>query len=283
MPSAYLPDRGVLRVSGDEAMIWLNNIVTCNLTGLVPGEARFGALLTPQGKILFDFLVFAGTGEAVGFYLETRRSHVADLAKRLAFYRLRAKVVIEDMASAPTAGGRLGVVATWGDGEVPQSAIGGADPRLAALGHRALLPEHEAREFPVDNGYEQHRISLGIPEATADFAYGEAFPHETLMDMLHGVDFRKGCYVGQEVVSRMQHRGTARTRIVPVEASALPPPGTEIRAGEKIMGQMGSSAGAQGLAMLRLDRVEEGLAAGVAGDSPLALVKPDWWQAMWPA
>jgi folate-binding protein YgfZ len=287
MPHAYLPHRGVLRISGGEARSWLNNIVTCDLAGLAPGEARFGALLTPQGKILFDFLIFAGDESTGELYLETGRASVAELAKRLAFYRLRARIGIEDLASPPTAGERWGVVVQWDETAPREGAIGGPDPRHPHLGWRWLMPEHEAKTFGAAEAgaYEAHRIGLGIPEAPADFTYGEVFPHETLMDMLGGVDFRKGCYVGQEVVSRMQHRGTARTRIAPVTAATMPPPGTEILAAEKVMGRMGSSAGTAGLAMLRLDRVEEALAAGaalVAGDSALTLVRPDWWAAAWP-
>jgi len=149
------------------------------------------------------------------------------------------------------------------------------------------MPEHEAKTFSAAEAgaYEAHRIALGIP-GPADFAYGEAFPHETLMDMLGGVDFRKGCYVGQEVVSRMQHRGTARTRLVPVRAAHLPPAGSEIRAADRVIGHMGSSTGEKGLAMLRLDRAEEALSGGaalVSEGAALTLEKPEWWKAAWPA
>jgi len=288
MPSAYLSHRGVLRISGAEARTWLNNIVTCDLAALAPGVPRFGALLTPQGKILFDFMVYAGNAAASEIYLDTERASVAELTKRLGFYRLRAKVAIEDLASPPAAGARWGVVAQWGEVEAPEEAVGGPDPRQPALGRRWLLPEHAARIFGESEtpAYEALRIGLGIPESPSDFAYGEAFPHETLMDMLGGIDFRKGCYVGQEVVSRMQHRGTARTRLVPVSAPALPPPGSELTAGDRPVGHMGSSAGERGLAMLRLDRVQEALAAGspLTGEgAALTLEKPDWWKAAWPA
>jgi len=264
MPSAYLSQRGVLRITGAEARAWLNNIVTCDLSTLAPGAPRFGALLTPQGKILFDFLVYAGDEAASTIYLDTARAGAAELTKRLGFYRLRAKVGIEDLASAATAGERFGVVVQWDGAEAPEEAVGGPDPRHPGLGTRWLMPEHAAKTFGEAEApaYEALRIGLGIPEPPGDFAYGEAFPHETLMDMLGGVDFRKGCYVGQEVVSRMQHRGTARTRLVPVTGALLPPAGSELTAGEKPVGQMGSSAEGKGLAMLRLDRVQEALAAG---------------------
>jgi folate-binding protein YgfZ len=135
--------------------------------------------------------------------------------------------------------------------------------------------------------YHARRIELGVPEGGLDFAYGDTFPHEALMDLLGGVDFRKGCYVGQEVVSRMEHRGTARTRIVPVVLEGPAPAlGTEVAAGGKTLGRMGSSAGRHGLALLRLDRVDDALATGAplaAGGATLTLApRPEWWTAPWP-
>lgn len=295
MPTAFLPDRGVIRVTGMEAREWLHNIVTCDIAGLADGASRFGALLTPQGKILFDFIATSGIvavypgRESPGIHLETDRSLVPDFVKRLNLYRLRAKVSIEDLSSIEPARERMGLaVALPGDTVRQKGALVYPDPRHPGLGLRGIMPEHDAEAVSDGEEADFHalRIPLGIPQGGRDFAYGDAFPHETLMDLLGGVDFKKGCYVGQEVVSRMQHRGTARTRIVPVRFDGMEPaPGTEIRAGGKGLGTMGSSAGGQGLAMLRLDRVEEVMAAGLpimAGETPLALEKPGWWTAFWP-
>ncbi|MDQ0470556.1 CAF17-like 4Fe-4S cluster assembly/insertion protein YgfZ [Labrys wisconsinensis] len=294
MPTAFLPDRGVIRITGEDALPWLQNIVTSDMSGLKAGEARYGALLTPQGKILYDFIASFGRiavypDQPEGVHLDVPRSLAADFARRLAFYKLRAKVRVEDLSSEDPARERIGVVAALpGDFVRQEGALTYADPRHPGLGQRGLMPEHDA--LAVSDGepddYHARRIALGIPEGGRDFAYGDTFPHEALMDMLGGVDFHKGCYVGQEVVSRMQHRGTARTRIVPTTfVGEAPAAGTEVRAGEKGLGAMGSSAKGRGLAMLRLDRAEEAIAAGaplLAGETALSLVKPDWWKATWP-
>ena len=167
-----------------------------------------------------------------------------------------------------------------------------ADPRLTALGQRAMLPPHLAKEAAADLGaelmeaaaYEAHRIAQGVPRGGLDFIYGDAFPHETDMDQLAGVDFDKGCYIGQEVVSRMEHRGTARNRIVPIAAESFAPDaGVPVMAGDKTVGITGSHAGNRGLAMLRLDRVAE--AAGtplIAGGVEIKPQKPDWATFAWP-
>ena len=272
MPIAYLADRGVVRVGGEEAKTFLDGLLTCDLDRVAPGQPRFGALLSPQGKILFDFIVFAGADGA--FYLDCARAQAPDLAKRLGFYKLRAKVSVEDLS------GTLGVMAGWGDSPQPEldTALAGDDPRLPALGWRALTspPEGEG-----EAEYHAHRIAHGVPEGGKDFSYGDAFPHEALMDQLHGVDFDKGCYVGQEVVSRMQHRGTARTRIVPLDyldGSAVEP-GSDVTAGPRSLGRTGSGAGRRGLAMIRLDRAADAMAAGEtirAGGQAARIDIPGW-------
>lgn len=251
MKTALLQGRGVIRLSGADARGFLNGLVSADVETLAPGEARFAALLTPQGKIVADFLVLAAND---GLLLDVPQTLVAPLAQKLGFYKLRAKVTIENLSETHE------VAAFWDGAPPPQSALF-ADPRDARLGHRVIAPRGTIKA-DNDADYDAHRIMLGVPKGGADFAYGDAFPHETNMDRLHGVDFAKGCYIGQEVVSRMQHRGTARTRVVRVTFDGdAPPPGVPIMAGEKTSGAMGSSSGAQGLAMLRLDRVAEALAA----------------------
>jgi folate-binding protein YgfZ len=131
-----------------------------------------------------------------------------------------------------------------------------------------------------ERNYHAFRIGLGVPEGGKDYAFGDAFPHEALFDQLHGVDFAKGCFVGQEVVSRMEHRGTARKRVVPVEgAGPLPAPGTSIEAAGAAIGTLGSVAGRSGLALIRLDRAEDALARGeslAAGGVAIAIRRPDF-------
>src|SRR5579872_562299 len=246
-----LPDRSVLSVLGEDATGFLHGLVTSDVESLAAGEARFAALLTPQGKILFDLFIYRAP-EATGaaFFIDCPSQNAGDLAKRLGFYRLRAKVKIADLSADKA------VAVCWTD--PPQAANGlvFADPRDARLGFRAILPRATAPA--LDQGrvdqYEAHRIAIGAPKGGVDFAYGDAFPHDVNMDLLHGVDFDKGCYVGQEVVSRMRHRGGVRKRIVRVKlAQSAPGAGTPILAGESPIGALGSTAGGEGLALLRLD------------------------------
>jgi folate-binding protein YgfZ len=255
-----LADRGVLRVGGPQCETFLQDLVTNDVTKLAPGEARYAALLTPQGKILFDMMLVAIEDDgARAFLIDCSREQAADLARRIGFYKLRAKVTIEDR-SEDTA------VLAYLEGMPHLDCIVVRDPRSDSLGYRTYVPREQAREMDMDaSAYEVRRIDAGVPKGGVDFIYGDAFPHEANFDRINGVDFRKGCYIGQEVVSRMQHRGTARKRIVQVAfAGDAPLPGAEIKAGDILIGTMGSSAGHHGLATVRIDRVEEAKAAGVA-------------------
>src|SRR5665213_753691 len=267
MKAAFLPDRGVVKVSGEAARDFLNGLVTSDMMLLRPGLGRFGALLTPQGKISVDFLITeAPAGHGGGFLIDCPRALAQALADKLGFYKLRAKVAVENLTDS------LGVLAAWDGDFAIKPDLCFADPRSNALGWRILIPEDLAQKVAdligaelVDSAaYEAHRIASGVPRGGLDFTYGDAFPHETNMDRLHGVDFDKGCYVGQEVVSRMQHRGTARTRTIRILLEDFAPePGTAILAGDKSVGTIGSRAGTNGLALVRVDRVADALAAGL--------------------
>ena len=278
---AVLPRRGVVAVGGDEAAKFLNDLVTADVAAAAPGRAVYGALLTPQGKVLFDFIVFR---DGDGFLLDPPRTAVADLIKRLSFYRLHAKVTIDDLSD------RRRVLAAWGDGAPAVDGIVAPDPRLVALGWRAVVAADAALPAGFaeasEAGYDAHRIGLGVPEGGIDFAYGEVFPHDVDMDQLGGVDFAKGCYVGQEVVSRMEHRGTARRRVVIARGAApLPPVGAPLAASEQPIGTLMSSVDGTGLALVRLDRAREAMDAGVpvtAGGTPVTLALPDWARFGWP-
>lgn len=283
MKAALLPDRGVVKVVGDDARKFLNGLVTVDAATVAHGRARFAALLTPQGKIIADFFIAeAAPPDGGGFFLDCPRALVPTLVQRFNLYKLRAKVMIEDLSES------LGVMAIWGGSAETGYGLCYGDPRLPDLGTRCMLPPHLAAKAAADlgaefvdaAGYEAHRIALGVPRGGLDFIYGDAFPHEADMDQLSGVDFSKGCFVGQEVVSRMAHRGLVRTRVVPVAYDGFAPDaGTPVSAGEKSIGTLGSTAQGHGLAMLRLDRVADALAAGaplVAGNTALRLVKPPW-------
>lgn len=260
MKSAVLSDRGVIQLAGDDARTFLNGLVTSDVSALAAGDARFAALLTPQGKIVVDFLVLANDDALL---LDCPRALAAALAQKLGFYKLRAKVTVENLSD------RYDVLALW-DGAAPLGASVFADPRDPALSCRVVIAKGSAPQASETLGaeltneamYDAHRIACGIAKGGVDFAYGDAFPHETNMDRLSGVDFGKGCYVGQEVVSRMQHRGTARTRIVRVTFDgAAPASGAQIVAEGKPIGTMGSSSDTIGLALLRLDRAADAIAA----------------------
>jgi hypothetical protein len=274
--ASLLPSRGVVRVRGGDAPKYLQGLIT-NDIGKVHGTSAIHAgLLSPQGKILFDFFVVP---DGDGFLLDVAQDKTAELVQRLMFYRLRAKVEIADEPA-------LEVAAAWeGTPRLPAGVVVYADPRLATLGVRMMLPKDTNlamlgcdRRSEAD--YHAARIALGVPEGGRDYAFGEAFPHEALFDQLRGVDFAKGCFVGQEVVSRMEHRGTARKRIVPVEGDTpLPRPGTSIDAEDLSLGELGSVSGTSGLAMIRLDRAEAALADGkalTAGGVKIALRHPSF-------
>lgn len=279
MPATHLIDRGVIRVAGEDARPFLQNLVTNDLDTVTPEQAGYGALLTPQGKIICDFLVVAvPDAEGGGFLLDTPLLQTADLMKRLKLYKLRAKVTLEDLTEATA------VIAATDGGALPaDSGLVYADPRLPSLGQRAMTDRAGAAEIATASAedWHAHRIALGIPDGGRDFAYGDAFPHEALLDQTGGVSFKKGCYIGQEVVSRMQHRGTARTRVVPIvfEGGIAAETGAEATAGGKTLGRIGSGANGHALAMLRLDRVADALATGEplhGGGMAFTLAKPDF-------
>lgn len=270
MKAAHLTDRGVVRVGGPEARAFLQGLVTGNVVTLGRDEARWAALLSPQGKILFDFLMIAAED---GVLLDVNREQIPELVKRLSMYKLRAKVEIRDERE------HMAVIALYGGAP----GEGARDSRHPDMGARLIVPaatiDAQMLTLGGDCGmtdYAAHRIALGVPEGGVDFAYGDAFPHEADMDQLNGVDFKKGCFVGQEVVARMQYRGTTRNRVLRVMLDgAAPPPGSIVMAGEIKVGVMGSSAGAQGLALLRIDRAEEAAQTGqtlISGDTRLRLI-----------
>jgi folate-binding protein YgfZ len=290
MKAALLPDRGVVKVAGGDAVKFLDGLITADLDMVTAGHARYSALLTPQGKIIADFIVVKAN-EDDHYFLDCPRALAPTLVQRLNFYKLRAKVIVEDLSET------LGVLAAWdGDIAVNGPGLSYADPRLGELGLRCMISSHIADQAASDLGatpvdaaeYEAHRIALGVPRGGSDFIYSDAFPHEADMDQLGGVDFEKGCFVGQEVVSRMEHRGTARTRVVPVAFDGPPPEaGVTVTAGGATLGMMGSGSGAvgRGLATLRLDRVAEALANAtpiIAGGIAIRPVKPAWARFPWP-
>ncbi|MFM9974021.1 MAG: YgfZ/GcvT domain-containing protein [Beijerinckiaceae bacterium] len=286
-----LPNRGIVRVHGEDARGFLDTLITNSMAGVTADTAIYAALLTPQGKIITDFFIIEAAADmGGGFYCDLPLLAVAEFIKRLTLYKLRAKVTIEDFSE------ELGVIALWGaNPKADETELSFNDPRLPAMGLRvidskslnaAVLEAFDAKPVSLPE-YHWHRTRLGIGEAVFDFTLGDAFPHDINMDQLNGVDFRKGCYVGQEIVSRMEHRGTARTRLVQIRYpdSMGVDEGTLLMAADKKLGMACSPARGLSLAMLRLDRAADAVAAGVtitADGLEVTALKPQWWTAAWP-
>jgi len=279
MPTATLDDRAIISVTGADAEHFLQNILTTDLDALEAGAAKPGALLSPQGKILFDFLI--SRDGAGGFVLDCRADITDDFLRRLMLYRLRAKVEIAKRDQGV-------VTVAWGrDSTASRNDSADAGTDVTRLRDTRFMAEPVDRIYgttaaPATSAadWQAFRIVSGVPESGADYALGDAFPHDVLLDQTGGVGFRKGCYVGQEVVSRMQHRGTARRRfLIASAATPLPASGTEIRAGERPIGTLGSVAGNAGLALVRIDKVKAALDDGLpitADAVTLTLAIPAW-------
>ncbi|HEY3814053.1 MAG TPA: folate-binding protein [Caulobacteraceae bacterium] len=241
---ARLARRGLVGVSGPDAASFLQGLLTCDVEGLAPGALRFGALLTPQGKFLFDLFV-AHSGDSLILDVEAERRDA--FIQRLSLYRLRAKVEIAAIDG--------GVWARWGADKHAASPWM-QDPRLPALGGRAYGDEVES-ETASEDDYDAWRLSLGVPDPARDCEVDRSFLIEADFDLLHGIDFQKGCFVGQETTSRMKRRGQIRSRTVPITFEGPPPAqGAEILAGDLRAGEVLSGREGRALALVRLDRVE---------------------------
>lgn len=258
MPVARLDHRALVHVSGPDWRPFLQGLLTNDVETLNDGAVRFAALLTPQGKLLFDLFV---VGEADGCLLDVAADRRDALVQRLAIYRLRANVEIEANDRA--------VFAAWGD----SVEVGHVDPRLAALGARIY---GEAKADADEAAYDAHRLALGVPDPARDAIADKSYPIEANFDLLDGIDFRKGCFVGQETTSRMKRRGAIKNRMLPIDFDGPPPSfGAEIltqanlRAGEVLTGDEGRA-----MALVRLDRIE-GASLTVEG-RPVRAIRPAW-------
>jgi folate-binding protein YgfZ len=260
----FVAERAILRVAGEEARDWLQGLVTNDVARLGPGAPVYAALLTPQGKYLFDFfLVDPGDGAVL---IDVAADRAADLLKRLSLYRIRRKVTVEDVSEA------WGVALVWGDGlptpAAPAFAV--ADPRAAALGWRIYAPDAAAALAAMGAAeapraaYDALRVACAAPETGVELVPDDTFILEAGFDRLHGVDFRKGCYVGQEVTARMRHKTELKKGLVRVAVEGdAPPPGTPAQTPEgKPAGVLFTVAGGEGLAHLRFDRAEGAMAGG---------------------
>ncbi|MBV9694190.1 MAG: folate-binding protein YgfZ, partial [Alphaproteobacteria bacterium] len=252
--------------SGPDARGFLQGLVTNDIEKLKPGRALYAALLSPQGKILFDFLLAEGDGAIL---IDCTAASRDSLIKRLAMYRLRAKVQIEPRE-------QLAVLAGF---EAPPSERGVVfeDPRLAALGFRTIGARAELpAPAHASSSYHDRRLQLGVPEG-ADFGLERIFALDGGLDELRAVDFEKGCYVGQELTARMKHRGTARKRLLPVEGPQGLAADVELRAGAHMIGEVVSVYGKRGFALVRLDRLEEAAGSPIeANGVGVSVTKPSW-------
>jgi folate-binding protein YgfZ len=283
-----LEDRGILAVSGADRRSFLQGLISNDIERVNSAEARYGALLTAQGRYLHDFII-ADAGEAI--WLDAEAARLADLQRRLAVYRLRAKVGLDarpDLAVAAAFG--EGAPALFSLPEKPGAACpfaGGlalVDPRLAALGIRIVLPRNEMSGALTARGlaaadfadWDRLRLSLGVPDGSRDLIPDKSLLLESGFDELNGIDWQKGCYIGQELTARTKYRGLVKRRLFPVRiAGPTPAPGTPIIAEGREIGEMRSARDGLGLALLRLE------AAGgdtqlTAGDATIAPTRPDW-------
>ena len=275
----HLAKRAVIEVAGPEARVFLHSLLSADIANLEHGKSTWAGLLTPQGKILFDMFAWAARPEdgVEGFLLDVAAGTAAALLARLGMYKLRREVEIQARPD-------LAVLADATEEDGPHVAFG-PDPRYAEMGTRAISPADVAGRF--GNGataYDERRIALGLPDSEKDIGSGELFPHEANFDQLGAVSFTKGCYVGQEVVSRMQHRGTARNRLIPVATTAPVRPQTPVMADEKRIGEITGSineSGTRAIALMRLDRLAQAAQAEeipVAGEARILPVQPPWAQ-----
>src|SRR5215469_11339274 len=274
MDPAFLDDRAIIAISGPGARDFLQGLVTNDIVGgLAPGVGLYTALLSPQGKILFEFLVTEGEGALL---LDVAQPSMDALLKKLRMYRLRAKIEIE---ARPQLGVYVGLKGHPGNRftSYADRAVSFTDPRLAELGVRSIGAQAEMpANLDGPQRYHEWRLDLGVPEAE-DFGFEKVFALDAGLEELHGVSFTKGCYVGQELTARMKHRATARKRILPVTADAsLPAPGTAIKRGGVEIGELTSSHGMRGFALVRLDRLEETQGQVQAGEIVVALKRPSW-------
>ena len=262
---ARLTHRALVRLTGPDWRSFLQGLITQDVESQSVGELRYGALLTPQGRLLHDLFVLAAEDGAL---LDVQAAQRDALVSRLAMYRLRAKVDI-----APVDGG---VFALWNTGEAPETWA--ADPRLPGLGFRWLreeVPNADAAETVSGEAYDAHRLAFGVPDPARDCPDDKTYPIEANFDLLNGIDFKKGCFVGQETTSRMKRRGLVKTRMVPLSFDGETPPfGTEVLAGDLRAGEVLSGRQGRALALLRLDRAM-GAQLQVQG-RPVRLDPPPW-------
>lgn len=248
-----LPERGVVLISGPDRVGFLNGLVSNDVARVAPGQAVWAAMLTAQGRYVVDFFIFH---DDEALLLDVPLAAVPELVKRLSRYRLRAAVAVEDATE------RYGVYAAW-DGFPPPVPVTAADPRLREAGFR-MLSTVLVEETVTLTAYDAHRLDLGLPDGPPDLEPDKTLLLEAGFDELNGVDWKKGCYMGQELTARTKYRGLVKRRLVPVKLDGSAPPGTPVLADGNEVGTIRSSTGPLALAMLRIDALQKPLIAGSA-------------------
>ena len=291
--SYLIPDnRGVLAVGGNDRHSFLQGLISNDINKVAADRALWSALLTPQGKYLHDFFI-AEIGDV--FYIDCEFARRQDLLKRLSLYKLRSKVTVGDATETHAVAvvygedalALLDLPAEPGDARAFHGGVAYVDPRLAALGARAILPrasaEHSLQEATLVPGsataYDRLRVALGVPDGSRDLKVEKAILLENGFDELNGIDWDKGCYMGQELTARTRYRGLVRKRLMPVEIDGpAPDAGTPVMLGDKEAGEIVSTTDGLALAMLRLEYLDPPPAPGAftAGTARLTPVKPDW-------
>jgi folate-binding protein YgfZ len=279
---SLLPHRSVIAVSGPDRVEFLQGLISNDTTKVSPGRAVWAALLTPQGRFLNDMFVIDGGNDTL--LLETERERAPSLAKKLTLYKLRSKVTVEDRSDA------YEVAAAFGDNSSKALGLDGAisfvDPRLEGLGVRVIAPAGHAasllaaRDFAVRPlaDYDALRLSLGVPDGSRDLAVEKALLLESGFDELNGVDWKKGCYMGQELTARTKYRALIRKRLFPVRLEGLPPePGAPVQLDDQEVGELRSVSGDRALALLRVDAARAGRPL-TAGNARLTPEIPSWMQ-----
>lgn len=258
MSIARLDSRALIRISGPDARPFLHNLLTQDVETIKPGELRFGALLSPPGRLLFDLFIW---GEEDGVVLDVAAERRDALIQRLTLYKLRADVAVMPIPDT--------VFVAWG-ADVPEGFV--ADPRLPALGGRRWGDQSEADATEAD--WQAHRLALGAPDPTADALMDKTYPIEANFDLLNGIDFHKGCFIGQETTSRMKRRGTIKNRMMAIAFDGpAPERGAEVLKGELRAGEVMTGAEGRAIALMRLDRMDGEL---TVDGRPVQVEQPDW-------
>lgn len=264
MPILTLANRSVFRISGSEWQPFLHRLLTCHTLGMRTGEARFGALLTPQGRFLCDVFIHCTSDEVL---IETDRNRADTLAQKLNLYRLKADVALTPLPD-------WGVTVGWDE---PKPASAFIDPRLPDLGWRRIAPRDELPPAIKSTAYRLHQMELGVPNLRYDVDE-KTYPIEANFDLLGGMDFRKGCFVGQEVSSRMKRRGMIKSRMISIRHDGpVLLAGAEILNGDLLAGTVTSAVDSMAMALMRLDRLDGQL---TVHNRLVHLAAPDWME--WP-